>query len=172
MQQPGAATQALAHADAVAKCWGRDTSWPLVTPVFACTVQVSLVALRTCAALPLAPPARGNHAARTAIDVRIITGTRPWRPSARRAAAAARAASHAPVSARRRRRRRAAPTRFTNVWRRPDPKKDFVLSVAFAIQRQRGCSSTLLRAASRRRSRQAAAVVDPEAHSNYYSTDA
>jgi hypothetical protein len=58
----------------------------------------------------------------------------------------------------------------SNVWRRPDPKKDFVLSVAFAIQR--GCSSTLLRAASRRRSRQAAAVVDPEAHSNYYSTDA
>jgi hypothetical protein len=54
------------------------------------------------------------------------------------------------------------------VWRRPDPKKDFVLSVAFAIQR--GCSSTLLRAASRRRSRQAAAVRDPEAHSNYYYT--
>ena len=47
-----------------------------------------------------------------------------------------------------------------NIWRRPDPKKDFVLAVAFAVQR--GCSNTLLRANSRRRNRRAAAVVEHE----------
>ena len=41
-----------------------------------------------------------------------------------------------------------------------DPKKDFVLAVAFAVQR--GCSNTLLRANSRRRNRRAAAVVEHE----------
>ena len=55
------------------------------------------------------------------------------------------------------------------MWRRPDPKKDFVLSIAFAIQR--GNANTLLRANSRRRDRQAAAVVDPETFQNS-NTDA
>jgi hypothetical protein len=54
-----------------------------------------------------------------------------------------------------------------NIWRRPDPKKDFVLAVAFAVQR--GCSNTLLRANSRRRNRRAAAVVD---HENMNGIDA
>ena len=45
------------------------------------------------------------------------------------------------------------------MWRRPDPKKDFVLAVGFAIQR--GCANTLLRAASRRKSRRSSSPVDP-----------
>jgi hypothetical protein len=45
------------------------------------------------------------------------------------------------------------------MWRRPDPKKDFVLSIAFALQR--GNANTLMRAASRRRDRRAKAVIDP-----------
>ena len=55
------------------------------------------------------------------------------------------------------------------MWRRLAPKKDFVLSIAFAIQR--GNANTLLRANSRRRDRQAAAVVDPETFQNS-NTDA
>ena len=45
------------------------------------------------------------------------------------------------------------------MWRRPDPKKDFVLSIAFALQR--GNANTLMAAASRRRDRRTKAVTDP-----------
>ena len=45
------------------------------------------------------------------------------------------------------------------MWRRPDPKKDFVLSIAFALQR--GNANTLMAAASRRRDRRTMAVIDP-----------
>eukprot|EP01047_Picozoa_sp_COSAG01_P096491 COSAG01_NODE_26982_length_697_cov_3.399666_1_plen_89_part_10 len=45
------------------------------------------------------------------------------------------------------------------MWRRPDPKKDFVLSIAFALQR--GNANTLMAAASRRRDRRTKAVIDP-----------
>eukprot|EP01049_Picozoa_sp_SAG25_P001655 SAG25_NODE_77_length_16915_cov_13.448204_8_plen_91_part_00 len=56
------------------------------------------------------------------------------------------------------------------MWRRPDPTKDFVLAVGFAIQR--GCANTLLRAASRRKSRRSSSPVDPALYNPRAEIDA